>query len=691
MKNRYCLFCGTLLPEDGVCLRCGAKYELADDGQMKVIPRKVKKVSVKPSVKKKTTAKKADPSQAETQTIPIPEDIFSFSDDIKREDKHTDWTGDSKGKAYEPNFVLYDEPSEQCAEPPARESVSVEKTVPTNYEHARGMFWAVFIGIALLVAGITFFVLHDRPADNTVSVLSSKTVQTGVADIANDFSENYSEPPDAISYFNNLSITDGNGNEKVRYEYDPDNKKLSIITITSDLSNDYYWLDLGLLPLISPEKRNNNLLIGSYVRHEEMGNMAISDDSLEILFALSDYIRSGAIEKLDYGGEDYSFEVDPSTHLLKSVIHEDSFSREDSFVQKSVLTYENNYLSRVRFNYDSDAYYERVLTYNPKGQLSQYRYKWYEKFKNEEESGSKLLKTEEAWIYNYLTDGLLNNAVGSLEEMTLHDDFVFNKNGQLMRMEEHVDSDDFTDHVTTHIFSYNEKGELTRLIKDTGEKELDPTANFEYAVPLSESSIPWRLAYQKHLSDLIKDRDILNYGQITDYKFAFIKRSESSVPELFVSNGMSFGSHICHFDGKNVITTQTNMDYYLENGMVIIEHGGGMDYYNTSVIGFDNNTWRILFEGEFHAMHDATGYFDSFKIDGEQVTREQYNKTLSSYMNPENLSMNMRELTYDRLLSYEECRDELASGSITYYSGNVIDRSEVLIPSSYDEWIEQRE
>lgn len=78
MKNRYCLFCGTLLPEDGVCLRCGAKYELADDGQMKVIPRKVKKVSVKPSVKKKTTAKKADPSQAETQTIPIPEDIFSF-------------------------------------------------------------------------------------------------------------------------------------------------------------------------------------------------------------------------------------------------------------------------------------------------------------------------------------------------------------------------------------------------------------------------------------------------------------------------------------------------------------------------------------------------------------------------------------------------------------------------------------
>ena len=57
MKNRYCIFCGTLLPEDGVCLRCGAKYQLADDGQLQVIPRKVKKVSAKTTPKKKNTVK----------------------------------------------------------------------------------------------------------------------------------------------------------------------------------------------------------------------------------------------------------------------------------------------------------------------------------------------------------------------------------------------------------------------------------------------------------------------------------------------------------------------------------------------------------------------------------------------------------------------------------------------------------
>lgn len=686
MKNRYCLFCGTLLPEDGVCLRCGAKYELADNGQMRVIPRKVKKVSVK----KKVAVKKADPSQAETQTIPMPEDIFSFPDDIKREEKHTDWTGVSKIEGHEPKYGLGNESSELHAESPVHQSINVEKTAPTNHKRS-SILWAIFLGITLLVAGITFFVLRERPTETTVSIVSSKTNQTEVKDNENDFSTNYSEPADAVSYFNNLSIADEKGNEKVRYEYDSSNKKLSIYTITNYLSNDYYWLDLGLLPLISPEKRSNNLLIGSYTRHEEMGNQAISDDSLEILFALSDYIRSGAIEKLDYGGTIYSFKVDPSTHLLNSVINENGFSDEDGFVQKSVLTYENNYLSRVRNDYGVDAYYERILTYNQSGQLSQYRYKWYEKFKDEEETGPRLRKTEEAWVYNYSNDGLLTNAVGSLADITLHDDYAFNKNGQLMRIVEHVDSDDYTDYVTTHTFSYNEKGELTRLLKDTGDNEMDPTANFGYAIPLSESTIPWRLAYQKHLSDLIEGQDIMNYGQVTFYKFAFLKIYNHPVPMMFVWGDLSSQCHVCYYDGHKLVTQDTPMDYYLESGDVIIAHGGRMDYYNTSVVGFKNNALKTLLEGEFHATHDITGYFDSFKIDGKQVTREQYNQKLTNYMSPDNLSINMRKLNYDRLLSYEVCMDELTTGSITYYSGDVIERAKVLIPSTYDEWIEQRE
>ena len=91
MKNRYCLYCGTLLPEDGNCLRCGAKYEIDEEGQLRVIPRKVKKVSAKVSLTKKhTIKKKLEPSEADTQTIHIPEDVFSFSDDAKKKEKHTD-------------------------------------------------------------------------------------------------------------------------------------------------------------------------------------------------------------------------------------------------------------------------------------------------------------------------------------------------------------------------------------------------------------------------------------------------------------------------------------------------------------------------------------------------------------------------------------------------------------------------
>ena len=117
VKNRYCLFCGTLLPEDGVCLRCGAKHELAESGQLKAIPRKVKRVVAKPAAKKRIVVKIAsDLSKAETQTIPIPEDVFSFSEEAKREEKHADWTGDSaqhqkkEEPEYVPNFVLQDEP-----------------------------------------------------------------------------------------------------------------------------------------------------------------------------------------------------------------------------------------------------------------------------------------------------------------------------------------------------------------------------------------------------------------------------------------------------------------------------------------------------------------------------------------------------------------------------------------------------
>ena len=76
------------------------------------IPRKVKKVSAKVSpTKKHTINKKLEPSEADTQTIHIPEDVFSFSDDAKKKEKHTDWTGEG-GKAdsyYVPNYVIHND------------------------------------------------------------------------------------------------------------------------------------------------------------------------------------------------------------------------------------------------------------------------------------------------------------------------------------------------------------------------------------------------------------------------------------------------------------------------------------------------------------------------------------------------------------------------------------------------------
>lgn len=690
MKNRYCLFCGTLLPENGVCLRCGAKYELADDGQLKVIPRKVKKVSVKATPKKKFMAKKAsDPSEAETQTIHLPEDIFS--DDFKQEERHQDWTGNSKAEESRPNAARYDNPlKQQTSETSKRATVGAGDESPTDTKRT-GVLWAIFIGIALLVAALTFFVLHDRIPEEKDGGIPGRTIQIQQGNKANDFSVNYSEPADATAYFNNLCITDENGNEKVRYKYDSENKKLSIFTITGEYSNDEYWLDLGLLPLISPEKRNNNLLLSSFVRHKDMGNTALSDDSLEILFALSDYIRSGAIKSLDYDGTDYSFEVDLPAHILKSIINENGYGGDDGFVNKSVLTYENNYLTRVRFNYGPDAYYERVMTYNDDGLLSQYRYKWYEKFKNEEESGPKVMKTEDAWVYNYSDDGLLKNAVGSLEDMVHHVDYAFNTVSQLMRMEEHLDSDNNSNYIISHNFSYNEKGQLTRLVKDTGDEELDPTANFEYATPLSESTIPWRLEYQKHLRELIKDRDILNFGQITDFKFAFLKLYNNPVPALFIWGGLLSECHVCYYNGDKLNTEYTTMDYYREGGDVIIAHGGRMDNYNTSVIGLRNGSWKTLFEGRFHADPRREGIFDGFWIEEKSVTREQYNEALNSFMSFETSSSPMKALNYDRLLSFEECMDALSSGSIAFYSGDTIDKSLVLIPSTYDEWMENRE
>lgn len=107
MANQYCIQCGTLLPEDGVCLRCGAVYSFSEDGTLIIHPRKVKKVTAKTSVKKRIFAKRSlGLEEDDTQAINIPEDIFSHSDHRVNTEKHQDWTGEDED--YIPNFVFLD-------------------------------------------------------------------------------------------------------------------------------------------------------------------------------------------------------------------------------------------------------------------------------------------------------------------------------------------------------------------------------------------------------------------------------------------------------------------------------------------------------------------------------------------------------------------------------------------------------
>lgn len=176
MKNRYCLYCGTLLPEDSVCLRCGAKYEIADDGQMIVTPRKVKTVVAKPQ--KKITAKKADLSQAETQTIPIPEDVFSFSDDTKHVKERTE-------NDYMPNYVLKDGPERVDQFNAERQK---QKTAPKTATHKNKevhqasvngkTLIAVFLVMGILSSVVTCLFLKSRFSgypNNNPSVSSEET------------------------------------------------------------------------------------------------------------------------------------------------------------------------------------------------------------------------------------------------------------------------------------------------------------------------------------------------------------------------------------------------------------------------------------------------------------------------------------------------------------------------------------
>lgn len=223
MKNRYCLFCGTLLPEDGVCLRCGAKHELAESGQLKAIPRKVKRVVAKPAAKKRIVVKIAsDLSKAETQTIPIPEDVFSFSEEAKREEKHADWTGDSaqhqkkEEPEYVPNFVLQDEP------------ISAPEAAPNNQSSIA--FLGVFLFFMALATTLSFLLLQNRMITQPESASATETTVF----VANDQNSSTPTQPEEFFPFSVKTATyyeriNEVGHYTASFYYDESSGKLTIV------------------------------------------------------------------------------------------------------------------------------------------------------------------------------------------------------------------------------------------------------------------------------------------------------------------------------------------------------------------------------------------------------------------------------------------------------------------------------
>lgn len=357
MKNRYCLFCGTLLPEDGVCLRCGAKYQLADDGQLQVIPRKVKKVSAKTTPKKKNTVKaKQDLSEAETQTIPIPEDIYSFSDDAKSKEPHADWTGDSNSsKLDSAKDNRVSNPIIQGGKQPlAKEASRTETSRPALKRKpsmiSAGTLALIFFVTAIIAGLFSYYFLDSKSIgvknSNEQSTISSteSIVPTTVKEV---------EKNDPISELLKCKISYSAGGN-ASYAYDEEQKALFISVTGSDA---YYY---AFLPLVSlGGASSNQVYMASLTQPPFQDAQLPFEENYPILFCYSDSIRNGTIKnisvKTDNETREYSFSI--NNGLLTTVLLNGSTSYGGAKEQfREIMTYEYDGLSRL-IKIDSDSEY----------------------------------------------------------------------------------------------------------------------------------------------------------------------------------------------------------------------------------------------------------------------------------------------------------------------------------------------
>ena len=386
MKNRYCIFCGTLLPEDGVCLRCGAKYQLADDGQLKVMPRKVKKVSAKTTPKKQFAVKaKQEPSEAETQTIPILEDIYSFSDDVKIKEPHADWTGDSNSSKIDsakvnrvPNHILQEGKQSLSKEDSRTETRRPPIKRKPNMISASTL--ALIFFVSAIIAGLVMYYFLDSKdigakSSNEQSLVSStqSIVSTTDKEVENS---------NSISELLKCKINYSPGGNAT-YAYDEEQKALFISLSGSDAYS------YAFLPLISLGGATSNLVyLASLTQPPFQDAQLPFEENYPILFCYSDLIRNGSIKsisvKTDNESREYSFSL--NNGLLATVLLNGSTSYNGTKEQfRETLTYKYDGLSRL-VKIDSDSEYNGYhlamplfeFRYAQNGDLESYDWYYYE-------------------------------------------------------------------------------------------------------------------------------------------------------------------------------------------------------------------------------------------------------------------------------------------------------------------------
>ena len=427
MANQYCIQCGTLLPEDGVCLRCGAVYSFSEDGTLTIHPRKVKKVTAKTSAKKRIFAKRsADPHEADTQTIHIPEDIFSYSDQRVNSDRHIDWTGDEED--YTPNFVIVDEKEEPYSSP-VEEADYFEKDDPnvpvpptTRKKRRSGALFALFLVILLLTSILVFLSIDSSESEkeSKTTTIESTTITTSA--------QTTTQKADPVFTASALQLEGGMiGNDRAIYNFD---KESGWLTINYSGHAEKEWL---LLPLIDGDDFSKRHLSLAALMRNSFG-------LFEQELCESDFITNGQIKTIKMISEEdgyesktiYQFTVE-SGKLLKTYITEtsESWSTDNqsvitevnySYNNKGFLTGINQKSQNTKCGIGSS--FEEIMSYNEAGYLVEITHK----------------RSDGPWEENY-TD-TLNYSGNLLKSITPNDDtrgvlsYEYDEEGQLVKVRE---------------------------------------------------------------------------------------------------------------------------------------------------------------------------------------------------------------------------------------------------------------